>query len=670
MNKNKFVVVLYNLVLLFALSSTAQKVKNKNFVFVSNDFYQVGSGKVIIKFFSDELKYEQGYNIYRKKEGESNFIKINRTPIVFLKSLPSQIKLVDDDKEFYEKLKSLKPETINKAGMAKAIVKLRAVLSTEFALAIGNAYIDSLATKGETYQYQVKRINKPNEILIANSTNIKVENWKQASEPQNIKFEKKKEGIKFSWLHQPDLFFGVDIYRKTDKNKNYTKLNDMPIYPQVKDDGTLPNYYFSDNRVSKDTVYQYKFNTVDYFGKISVSSADIKVGKKDFDAPLPADSLMIDIDTLKVKLTWKPSKSPDLMGYHIYRSKKYDKGYEKISSKIIPKSILKYTDIVPKVDEYFYVVASVDSSENDNLSSPKMADVRDVVAPQIPKNLKAVIEKDMIVLSWSPVPDTDLQGYFVYKAPAGVNDFVIMNGKAIKETTFSIKFSKNSKTKYIYKVLAIDSSFNRSKHSEPVTLQLPDVMPPTQPFIKSVELKNDLPNIIWMKNVDNDLKNYQLVRIKYAKDTSKIVLNSNISLKDTFFVDKTAEINESYKYILNATDSTGNVSMGSTPYIFKNVVLATLLKVKKLEAKLDKKAKNIPLTWLLEVDKNYYGCVLFRAFENEDMTQYTGKMISEISFTDKNIKKPGKYTYQLRIYDRVGNVTKSEIKSVDVPKME
>lgn len=671
MIKNIIKITIYY-ALFFVLSKPvfAQRVKNKNFVFVCNDYAQIGSGKVLIKFFSDEIKYEQGYNIYRKKEGTNDFIKINKSPIVFLKNLPPQLKLTGEFSEFYQKLSTTSTETINKTGMGKAIVKLKAVLNFDFASAIGNAYIDSTAIRGETYQYQVKKIKNGVETMVATSLSLKVENWKKAAEPQDIKFEKKKEGVKFTWLHQPELYLGVDIYRKADKDKTFKKLNDTPIFPQLQDNGKYPKYYFSDPTASNDTIYQYKFNSVDYFGQISISTPEIKVGKKDFEPPFPPDSIQLDVDTLSIKLKWKAPTSPDLMGYHIYRSKKYDKGYEKVTSKIIPKSILKYTDIVPKVDEYFYQVASVDSSGNEGFSLPIMADVRDIVAPQTPKNLKATLENGMIVLTWLPSPDLDLKGYFVYKAPAGGQDFMILNGKPFLEPKFSIKYSKNSKTKYVYKVLAMDSSFNRSKLSEPATLQLPDIMPPGQPFIKSVELKDDYPTIIWMKNVDNDLKNYSLVSMKYAKDTTKTILKNNISTNDTIFVDKTAEANEVYKYILYAIDSTGNSSLGSTPYIFKNVNLNTLLKVKKIETKYDKKNKSVQISWVLDVDKNYYGCVLFRAYENEDFTQYTGKMISDVLYTDKNIKKPGKYTYQLRIYDKVGNVAKSDEKSVEVPKQE
>lgn len=648
----------------------AQKIRNKNFVFVSNDYTQVGSGKVFIKFFSDEIKYEQGYNMYRKKDGTTDFIKINKSPIIFLKSLPPQLKLAGEFSEFYKNLSTTSTETINKTGMGKAIVKLKAVLNFDFAYAIGNAYIDSTAIRGETYQYQVKKIKNGLESMVATSLNLKIENWKKVSEPQDIKFEKKREGVKFTWLHQPELFLGLDIYRKADKDKTFKKLNDTPVFPQLQDNGKYPKYYFSDPTASNDTIYQYKFNSVDYFGQVSLSTPEIKVGKKDFEPPFPPDSVQLDVDTLSIKLKWKAPISPDLMGYYIYRSKKYDKEYEKVTTKVIPKITPKYTDIIPKVDEYFYQVASVDSSGNEGFSVPIMADVRDVVAPQTPKNLKAVIENGMIVLTWLPSPDPDLKGYFVYKAPAGGEDFMILNGKPFLEPKFSIKYSKSSKTKYVYKVSAMDSSFNRSKPSETVSLQLPDVMSPTQPFIKSVEVKDDYPSIIWMKNVDNDLKNYILVRMKYAKDTTKTILKNNISINDSIFIDKSAETNETYKYILYAIDSTGNSSLGSTPYMFKNVNLNTLLKVKKIEAKYDKKLKNVQISWILDVDKNYYGCVLFRSFENEDISQYTGKMTSDVLIIDKNIKKPGKYTYQLRIYDKLGNVIKSDEKSVEVPKQE
>lgn len=455
--------------LLVAFATLAQKPKkNKNYIFVSNDYRQIGSGKVLLKFFSDQLKYEQGYNIYRKKEGTTNLVKINKQPIAFLKSLPSSLKLEGEYAEFYANLSKFSSETINKQGLGKAMVKLRAVQNFDFAYAIGNGFIDSSAVKGESYQYILRRISTGTDILMATSISIKVEDWKPISEPQEIKFERKKEGVKFSWLHLPQTFLGVDVFRKAANGKDFKKLNDVAIYPQMGENGKYPKYYYTDVSASNDTLYQYKFAAVDYFGQASLFSPELTVGKKDFEPPFPPDSVLLDVDTLRIKLKWKAPNSPDLSGYYVYRSLKYDKGFEKVTSKPISKKTTNYIDVVPKVDEYYYVVTSVDSSGNEGFSQAIMADVRDVVAPETPKDFKATLDKGKIVLTWTASPDKDLKGYFVYKAPAGATDYVILNGKPFKENRFEIAYSKASKTKFVYKVCAIDSNFNRSKFSPEV----------------------------------------------------------------------------------------------------------------------------------------------------------------------------------------------------------
>ncbi|MFN0048332.1 MAG: hypothetical protein ACKVOU_04340 [Cytophagales bacterium] len=655
------------LMLLAGFIALAQKPKkNKNYIFVSNDYRQVGSGKVLLKFFSDQLKYEQGYNIYRKKEGTTNLVKINKQPIAFLKSLPSSLKLEGEYAEFYANLSKFSSETINKQGLGKAMVKLRAVQNFDFAYAIGNGFIDSAAVKGESYQYILRRINTGTDVLMATSSTIKVEDWKPLPEPQDIKFDKKREGVKFSWLHLPQSFLGVDVFRKAANSKDFKKLNDVAIYPQMGENGKYPKYYYTDVSASNDTVYQYKFVAVDYFGQASLFSPEITVGKKDFEPPFPPDSVQLDVDTLRIKLKWKAPNSPDLSGYHVYRSLKYDKGFEKVTSKTISKKTTNFIDVVPKINEYFYQIASVDSSGNEGFSQAIMADVRDVVAPETPKDFIVALENGKIILTWSASPDKDLKGYFVYKAPAGATDFVILNGKPFKETRFEIAYSKASKTKFVYRILAIDSNFNRSRFTPLLTLQLPDIQAPAQPFIKSIQVKNDFPEIIWMPNVDNDLKSYALIRMKYGKDTTKTVVKSDIGKTDTIYTDKTAETNEYYKYSLFAADSTGNISVSSTPYTFKNVNTNTILKVKKLAAKFDKKATEVKLNWTLETDKNFFGLVVFRSFDGEDMQQFSKKLIVETELIDKTAKKPGKYQYQLRIYDKLGNVVKSQMVEVVV----
>jgi len=666
--KNKWKV--YGLFLAFILANvysiSAQQNKNKNFVFVSNDYRELKSGKVLIKFFSEELKYSQGYNIYRKKEGNNDLVKINKSPIVFLKTLPSYIKLEGENAEMYTNFLKFEAATMNAEPMVKAIVKLKAVQNFNFAIAIGQAFIDSAAIAGETYQYIVRKVSANTDLLIGNSLSLKVETWKQDVPPQEIKFERLKVGVSFAWLQEPRKHMGVDIYRKRQGDKDFVKITDIPVAPRMRENGKYPKYFFNDQNTASDSVYIYKLATVDYFGQVSLFSEEIKAAKKDFEPPFPPDSVSLDVDTLKIKLAWKTSVSKDLIGFNVYRSKEYAKNFQKVNPKLIPKTQTKFVDIVPKFDEYFYNIAAVDSSGNEGNSMVIMADVRDVLPPEVPKNLKASIEKDKIILTWSPSPDKDLKGYYIYKAPAGGTDFVILNGKPLNQTSFEIPYSKKSKTKFTYKVLAIDSSFNRSAATLPISLQLPDVQAPNQPFIKAIELKNDFPQITWMANVDNDLKSYALIRMKYGKDTLKTVLKNDISKLDTIYTDKTAESNENYKYLLFATDSTGNVSLSSTPYSFKNVNTNTVLKVKKFASKYDKKNKEVKLTWTLETDKNYYGVVVFRAFKEEDMSQLSKKLITETEFVDKTAQKPGQYQYQLRIYDKLGNVVRSELQGVIV----
>src|SRR5690606_19237776 len=101
------------------------------------------------------------------------------------------------------------------------------------------------------------------------------------------------------------------------------------------------------------------------------------------------------------------------------------------------------------------------------------------------------------------------------------NKFNLLNAAPIKVNSFTDKLPKNAKNKFLYFIVAVDSSYNKSEASEAVSVQMPDIIPPVKPLLKS--LTNIENSIIaeWIPNKDNDLMGYDLYRsednLKYIK---------------------------------------------------------------------------------------------------------------------------------------------------------
>lgn len=73
----------------------------------------------------------------------------------------------------------------------------------------------------------------------------------------------------------------------------------------------------------------------------------------------------------------------------------------------------------------------------------------------------------------------------------------------------------------MYKVIAVDTNFNRSIPSDIAKVTMPDVTPPSTPFIKDVQISADGFAVIeFLPNLSPDLKGYNIFRSEKHDSTS------------------------------------------------------------------------------------------------------------------------------------------------------
>jgi hypothetical protein len=109
--------------------------------------------------------------------------------------------------------------------------------------------------------------------------------------------------------------------------------------------------------------------------------------------------------------------------------------------------------------------------------------LRDTFPPAVPRALAAIPEADphnhSIDLSWEPVPDTDVSGYFVYRQQVDTSGNPA--GRATRlNLTPAVGPAYNDRTavpgqSYLYRVTAIDTSGNESAPSAGVEETVPEL---------------------------------------------------------------------------------------------------------------------------------------------------------------------------------------------------
>ena len=111
-------------------------------------------------------------------------------------------------------------------------------------------------------------------------------------------------------------------------------------------------------------------------------------------------------------------------------------------------------------------------------SAPIEVIVHDIFPPAVPTQLQAVFsgqlagQQPAIDLTWNPVMDRDLAGYFIYRRVENDPNITKLNQQPVSAPAYSDRQVQPG-TKYFYSISAIDERGNESKRSEEAAEQVP-----------------------------------------------------------------------------------------------------------------------------------------------------------------------------------------------------
>ena len=640
-------------------------------LFVSNNFDN--DQGLVIKWITNSIYREDGFDLYRREDG-TDWVKLNSIPINLTRKSGKDENLDSEQQGLYDfTLQSSYNDF--QSSLPRVFVLIKSIYSNYMASLIGIIYYDKIAREGLTYQY--KLVGAGSNFELAISKKYTCSSYTKSLPPDSIQIERFKKRCDIKWKPEIFKYYGVDIYRKTN-DSTFRKITRTPRAIQKSKDRkgniSFPKVFYTDEDINKEYNYTYKFVAVDYFGKESFESEEIFMAKKDFDPPLkPFNLVPVKHDSkMTVDLSWDYVLEEDLLGFNIYRSNILEGPYKKINLKTIPKTIPSFNDRVTNTGDYYYYCSSVDFSGNESYSGKIYLQIHDMLPPDSPKNLQSETGPGFINLSWDNNLESDLKGYFIQRSlndeDNSDNHFININSEPTIENSFSEKLSKNIRNKFIYRVVAVDTSFNRSKPSINSLAQMPDVTPPNHPIIKNVEFNDGIIVISWMPNIENDLEGYNLFRKLKSDSSSFIKVNSQTIPKDiTIYRDRQTSSETEYLYILKAIDVNGNISEPSKPFFGYNPIEKLTSKI-ILTSELNQRKKRVVLNWNLENNEiEVQGSVIYRSTDENILKPYS-KLVQENSYIDDI--NPGLYNYQVRIYTNDGIVIMSEVIKIELIKTE
>jgi len=643
-------------------------------VFVSNDYRSNTSDAIVVKWIANKVYYPKGFDVYRQEVGTNDWIKLNITPIQVQKQVPLQLELKDPDtKTLLKYVWDMKYEDFQK-NLMRVFVAIKAVEQPLFAEVLGIVYYDESAQKGKTYRYKVLGNQADGSETIHISPTITSADYKPTSEVKNIVTDRKRKSVEINWDVENDRFYGVYIYRKSSAESDFKKITDKIIAvskaPNENGELAYPKVFFEDRNIEKDLSYSYKLVPVDYFGQEGTMSKVIDLVAKDFDAPSAPFNVRPDARMWDVTIRWQSDNDPDIHGFHVYRRKHFEEPKVRQNIDVLPRTDTVFKQKADKTGGYYYSISSVDLAGNESFAPDVFIDVHDLFPPAIPQNVHVTSDTGKVILKWDVVKDPDLWGYFVHRSlndeNNSDNEFIVLNKEPILTTEYTEHLPAKVRNKFVYKVVAVDSAYNRSAASELSVIQLPDVTPPLSPFIKNIHTDHLKIKLEWLEYHEKDLAGYQVFRstdsVTFNQLNSALLPSTSVSYED-----KTTAVGKVYFYYVVAVDNSGNVSAPSGVYKAmcdesengNQKAHHKELALIDLKTKVNKKKALVKMTWKNPSLNQFVGVVVYRGTNAGNLKPITGTL-KEAGYTDHGLVKGEKYIYQLRSYDNLGHKFESE----------
>ena len=640
--KNKVTIVL----LLLSLVTKAQQYK----------LFAASTDKSIqLKWMSKSIENNTSFDIYRK-ENNGAWQKLNEKPIIpSIVIKESELKSTknpypkDEAYAFYIKYKNAKEASQNKQDYSDYSLAIAGVFSNDLAKHLGVFFEDNSVSKAKKYDYKVTKSGSEVEL-----SSVGISYGDLANAPINLKVSQEKQNALLIWKGNEE-FIGYNLYKNGEKN------NEQPIMLNLETD--------KDNQVQtgiedlKPGTYRFFVKGITFLNTESKPSEEITFTIKDLTPPSGITKFTATLKENEVILKWKSSTDKAVKGYFVFKSTDNGKTFKKANETILAANSEQFSEVLKPEESgtIQYYIATVDQDENAANSIPTRVFIPDHQAPEIPKSVTSKIESEKITLSWKANTEKDLLGYRIFRGLKDDDDnsMLLLSETPQLATTFSDVFLSKSNNRFIYKITAIDKSFNESKKAT-VWVELPNTVAPTAPFLKEAVLKENQVELQWNSTQGENVKGYEVYRI-FNQQKEKITAEL---IASTRFIDKTINSKGVYQYYIQAVDSTKLVSKPSNSLYVSTT--DGISKSIRLNLQQDLRSKKVQITIEGITKEEVQSLKLFRKEGNTGF-RIIPFTFSNTTFLDEASQQGKIYQYFVEVIDTNGEKRTSNKVSFNNP---
>ncbi|WP_108867406.1 hypothetical protein [Aquimarina aquimarini] len=448
---------------------------------------------------------------------------------------------------------------------------------------------------------------------------------------------------------------GVDFKKLS--NTPMVNLNDKPNAP-------VKQMYYVDTLSQNNKKYQYRVIGVSPFGEESPPSQSVEaMGIKKLEhVPYIIDYKLNKSGGVELQWEFEASAEKDLSSFSLHWAEKEKGPYKEVQTNIaVNKRTTTYDTIGPS---NYFTISAIGKHKQKSTSFPKFVQSIDTIPPMPPAGLQAKIDTLGIVkLSWQNNTESDLLGYRIYRGHRANEEVVQLTVSPITAPVFhdTVQIKSLNKNVY-YQVVAVDKRFNMSEYSEKLTVEKPDIIPPSAPIFETYAVQKDSIYLQWINSSSDDVAKHILYRQKVAELEKgwKLLFTTDTV---TSYVDTDIQPNTKYRYAIFAKDHGDLQSLASTPLSVTSQNSISKDVIKGLFAIPDLTKKEIVISWKKMPDI-VQETLIYKS--KKDGTPVLLRQVPNTihSITDTMVNPGTTYIYSLKVIINDGGQTK--IKTVEV----
>lgn len=512
----------------------------------------------------------QGFNVYRKDEGESEFNKLNADVIrgiTYANELPSALGM-DIYSQIQQNIDAESAKDLFFTLRSNAVTgRLYTFIYPEVAKALGRLYVDESVQVGQDVSYKIEFVNdlgEPQGDPVIQDFNIERH---IPESPSTLTLQNDGYRVTAKWEYpemgaEDDKVIRFNLYRQKPESEEIKRINDDIIIRRSDKESYKKS--FQTERLNRRM--NYFVTAVDITGQAGPPSEKVTHLLKDNIPPSVVNRVNAEYINQSIELTWPVSPETDIEGYYVYKSKDIRQGYERINAEpVAPLETILRDSSIAEGNRYFYKVSAVDSSGNEGpRSAAAMRHIADSDPPAEPENLQVSFSDDStIMLDWSLTP-----------TPDDLRRFIVLRSRQNSSKTYSQLTNRNFKNYsfedvgeadqgfvegafYRYGIVAADSSRNFSDTTF-IEIQVPDLTPPEKPsFVRADNDDGIRVNVSWNNTGSGDAVQYIAYREPLDSAATKI---KELPIRKNSFRHANVSKGHKYRYGISVVDSVGNES--------------------------------------------------------------------------------------------------------------